>query len=226
MTDGDHTPRDQGESAEEPLEGEIIDESFTHSTWDRRQTTGAGVRHGSGRASRDQGADGYGSWRPGSSQRRSGSIASAPVATGAALVAVGAVLLAARLNDAVAAGGPALWIGAGLLVWWALRGTFAILLPASVLLGLGLGLVLAEAAGFGNPVVYGLGAGFVAVTALALVRHGAVVWWPLIPGVALIAVGVMTEARWGGVGDLGWPLFLIVVGLLVLGLAFGRGRRR
>ncbi len=148
---------------------------------------------------------------------------------GAVLVTVGAVLLAGRLNHVVAAGGPALWLGAGFLVWWIFSGNYGLLVPAGVLGGLGAGLMLGETGFYGNAVALGLGAGFLAIYLLDLLRqrHRSN-WWPLVPGAVLVAVGlVQNTTGWGSLGDLGWPLFLIVAGVIVVGVALaGRGRRR
>ena len=148
----------------------------------------------------------------------------AAVTFGAVLVVVGAVLLGGRFSEVVAAGGPALWIGLGFLVWWAFSGNYGLLVPAGVLTGLGVGLMLAHADFYGNPVALGLGVGFLAVYALdALRRHSRSSWWPLAPGVALVLIGLLQNTSgWDSLGDLGWPLFLIVVGIIIIGGALSR----
>jgi hypothetical protein len=152
----------------------------------------------------------------------------AALALGSALVVIGAVLLAGRYSDALAAGGPALWLGLGFLVWWAFRGTYGLLLPASVLTGLGLGSTLGEIGFYGNAVALGLGAGFLAIYALdALRHHGSSSWWPLIPGIVLVAVGLLQHTSgWDALSRLGWPLFLIIVGLIIVGGALSRRKTR
>ena len=141
---------------------------------------------------------------------------------------IGAVVLAGRLNQVVAAGGPALWLGAGFLVWWLFTGNYGLLVPAGVLGGLGAGLMLGETGFYGNAAALGLGAGFVAIFLLDTLRHRhRSSWWPLVPGAVLIALGLLQNTTgWGSLGDLGWPLFLIVAGVIVVGVALaGRGRR-
>jgi hypothetical protein len=214
----DDHPKDPGQrdAADEPLEGEIVEETHQVRREFRQIPAGAHTVLGGPQPGR----------RPRRAPHRPRPRASLVVTAGLTLVTVGLVLLAGSLNDVVAAGGPALWIGAGLLMWWALRGTFALLLPASVLAGLGAGLVLAAVPAPGNPVAYGLAAGFLLVTVLALARHAVLVWWPLVPAAVLLVLGLVQDSPWAEVGGLGWPLFLIVVGLLVLGAALTRGRRR
>jgi hypothetical protein len=152
----------------------------------------------------------------------------AAVTFGAVLVVVGAVLLGARFNDVVAAGGPALWIGLGCLTWWAFSGNYGLLLPAGVLTGLGVGLMLDHVAFYGNPVALGLGVGFLAIYALDALRRrrSSSSWWPLVPGAVLVVVGLLqnTSGR-DSLGELGWPLFLIVIGIIIIGGALSRRAR-
>jgi hypothetical protein len=152
----------------------------------------------------------------------------AALTLGSVLVMIGAVLLAGRFSDTVAAGGPALWVGLGFLVWWAFRGTYGLLLPAGVLTGLGLGSILDEIGFYGNAVALGLGAGFFAIYALdALRRRRRPGSWPLVPGVALVAVGLLQHTSgWDALGNVGWPLFLITIGLLIVGGALSRRETR
>ena len=75
-----------------------------------------------------------------------------------------------------------------------------------------------EAAGFsGNAAALGLGAGFIAIYLLdSLRRRAGSSWWPLVPGAVLVLVGLLQNTtRWSGLGDLGWPLFLIVAGAII-----------
>jgi len=150
------------------------------------------------------------------------------LAVGSVLVVIGAVLLAGRASDVVAAGGGALWIGLGFLTWWAFSGSYGLLVPAGVLTGLGLGSMLGEGGFYGNAVALGLGAGFLAIYALdALRRRRRSSWWPLVPGIVLVAVGLLQHTSgWDALGGLGWPLLLIVVGLIIVGGALSRRETR
>jgi hypothetical protein len=222
---------DPGGAADEALEGEIVDEGQGHGTnWDPAAEQTAGGTYGPGGAYGTGGArvtfttaatSGTGSARAAHRDR-------GPLTFGAVLVTVGAVLLAGRLNHVVAAGGPALWLGAGFLVWWIFSGNYGLLVPAGVLGGLGAGLMLSEAGFYGNAVALGLGAGFVAIYLLDLLRQRRrSSWWPLVPGAVLVAVGLLQNTTgWGSLGDLGWPLLLIVAGVIVVGVALARRGRR
>jgi hypothetical protein len=143
---------------------------------------------------------------------------------GAVLVTVGALLLAGRLSPLVAAGGAPLIIGAGCLAWWVFDGNYALLLPAGVLTGIGAGLMLDTREFYGNPVALGLGAGFLAIYALDAVRcRGRTAWWPLVPGTVLVIVGLLENTSgWVRLGSLGWPLFLIIIGLIIVAVALWR----
>jgi hypothetical protein len=157
---------------------------------------------------------------PGKPSRRD----DAALTWGAVLVTVGALLLAGRLSPLVSAGGAPLIIGAGCLVWWLLDGNYALLVPAGVLTGIGAGLMVGTTAFYGNPVALGLGAGFLAIYALDAVRcRGRTAWWPLVPGAVLVIVGLLENTSgWESLGSLGWPLFLIIIGLIIVAVALWR----
>jgi hypothetical protein len=209
--------------ADEALEGEIVDEGHDGGSWHTAAGQDAGDAYGPGRAGVT-----FTSSVSSSQAEAHGHGGSGALAFGAVLIAVGAVVLAGRFNHVVAAGGPALWLGAGFLVWWLFSGNYGLLVPAGVLGGLGAGLMLGEAGFYGNAAALGLGAGFVAIFLLDTLRHRRRSnWWPLVPGAVLIALGLLQNTTgWGRLGDLGWPLFLIVAGVVVVGVALAdRGRR-
>lgn len=77
---------------------------------------------------------------------------------------------------------------------------------------------------YGNPVALGLGLGFLAIYALdALRRQRSSSWWPLVPAAVLVVVGLLQNTSgWDSLGKLGWPLFLIVIGIIIIGGALSR----
>jgi len=215
---------DSVQGVDEALEGEIVEDGAQTvagggpaggDIWSRPE--GAGERAGPGPAGPTIAATAV---KEGATRRRE----SSALTVGAVLVVVGAVLLGGRFSDVVAAGGPALWIGLGFLTWWAFSSNYGLLVPAGVLTGLGAGLMLADLEFYGNPVALGLGVGFLAIYALdALRRQSRSSWWPLVPGAALVIVGLLQNtSRWDSLGGLGWPLLLIVIGLVVIGGALAR----
>jgi len=204
---------DSAHRGDEALEGEIVEESGEQAA--EGDAAGSGARTGPAGVTFTVPID-----TEAIKQHRD----NAAVTFGAVLVVVGAVLLGARFNDVVAAGGPALWIGLGFLTWWAFSGSYGLLVPAGVLTGLGVGLMLDHAEFYGNPVALGLGVGFLAIYALdALRRQRSSSWWPLVPGAVLVVVGLLQNTSgWDSLGELGWPLFLIVIGIIIIGGALSR----
>ena len=119
---------------------------------------------------------------------------------------------------------------------------YGLLIPGCILLGLGLGVVgegsfdVEIGAGaevtmsFGDDtfVLLGLGVGFVAIYVIPLVCQGRSHWWPLIPWLILILVGLAVgNETFERLFEVGWPLVLVFIGLLILAGAFGlTGRKR
>ena len=99
---------------------------------------------------------------------------------------------------------------------------YGLLIPAGILTGLGAGIVLEDFGLSREPVVLGLGLGFLAIYAVDLLRGGSrdrARWWPLIPGAILIVIA----AGGGAFGDegaraveRGWPIILIAIGAWLL----------
>jgi hypothetical protein len=209
---------DSDHGVDEALEGEIVEESS------EPEPGGGGVRSGPAGNDAGPGPAGVTFTVPLDAEAIKQRRDNAAVTFGAVLVVIGAVLLGGRFSDVVAAGGPALWIGLGFLTWWAFSGNYGLLVPAGVLTGLGIGLMLTHVDFYGNPVALGLGVGFLAIYALdALRRQSRSSWWPLVPGAILVIVGLLQNTSgWDSLGDLGWPLFLIVVGMIIIGGALSR----
>jgi hypothetical protein len=217
MPDSDSDP-----GVDEALEGEIVEDDGEQGAGGG--PAGSGARTGPAGSGARTGPVGVTFTVPVDTEAIKQRRDNAAVTFGAVLVVIGAVLLGARFNDVVAAGGPALWIGLGFLTWWAFSGNYGLLVPAGVLTGLGAGLMLTHVDFYGNPVALGLGVGFLAIYALdALRRRGRSSWWPLVPGAILVIVGLLQNTSgWDSLGELGWPLFLIVVGIIIIGGALSR----
>lgn len=137
------------------------------------------------------------------------------------LIGIGLVLLLAQLTgvgpEAVVA-----VIGVGFLIAYAVTRTYGFLIPGGIMTGLGIGIVIETeaAASQGEPVLLGLGIGFLAIYALdAVVRRSRALWWPVIPGGILATIGVLVgTGREGWLGNAGawWPAILIVIGGMIL----------
>ncbi|MBN1484178.1 MAG: hypothetical protein JXA37_05605 [Chloroflexia bacterium] len=114
-------------------------------------------------------------------------------------------------------------IGGAFLVAYFVRQAYGLLIPGCILVGLGLGSIGENTfIGVGDFSALGLGIGFIAIYVIARIYQGDSHWWPLIPGGILILVGVasLTE-NLGRIFSVGWPLLLVLIGLLLLAGAFG-----
>ncbi len=150
---------------------------------------------------------------------------------GIMLVVVGGVLLLTRFALVDTAPAWLLGLGVGLALVAIVGSSYGALVGGMILLGLGCGMLLGDrgVAGLqsGTWTILGLGAGFVGIWLLALVLKLRSHWWPLVPGLVLLAVGgarfyrhfalippsVMIAVRtW-------WPALLVVAGVWVLARA-------
>lgn len=112
-------------------------------------------------------------------------------------------------------------VGVGFLSAYLATGLYGLLIPGGILTGLGTGIILASAGVHGSIVVFGLGAGFLAIALVDLLRGGTrdAWWWPLIPGAILVTIG---GAEVGGIQNVTryvLPAVFIVLGLVLM---FGR----
>jgi hypothetical protein len=99
---------------------------------------------------------------------------------------------------------------------------YGLLIPAGILTGLGVGVLLEDFGMTREPVVLGLGLGFLAIYGVDLLTRGSrdrARWWPLIPGAILVVIA----AAGGAFGDegaraveQGWPIVLIAIGAWLL----------
>jgi hypothetical protein len=101
---------------------------------------------------------------------------------------------------------------------YAVTRRYGLLIPAGVLTGLGAGILLEDFGVTREPVVLGLGLGFLAIYGVEAVALGSlerVRWWPLIPG-AILTVIAGAGGAFGDEGGRaikqGWPVILIVIG--------------
>jgi hypothetical protein len=130
--------------------------------------------------------------------------------------------------------GPALFLillGLVFLIPYALTRSYGLLVPGCIVAGVGLGLAFDRPPlGTAIAVPLGLGLGFIAIFVLQLIVARQSHWWPLIPGGLLVLVGIAEGVPQAQVLiEKGWPLILVLVGLLILAGQFwnpNRERRR
>lgn len=149
---------------------------------------------------------------------------------GLVLIVLGIAFLLAQYFEF----GPALFLillGLVFLVLYALTRSYGLLIPGCILAGVGLGLLFDRPPlGTAIAVPLGLGLGFIAIFVLQLIVARQSHWWPLIPGGLLVLVGIAEGIPQAQVlFEKGWPLILVLVGLLILAGQFwntNRERRR
>jgi hypothetical protein len=123
--------------------------------------------------------------------------------------------------------GPGLFLallGLVFLILYVLTRSYGLLIPGCILAGIGIGLM------FDRPplntavaVPIGLGLAFIAIFVVQLVVARASHWWPLIPGGILVLTGIadgVPQAQ--TLIEKGWPLILVLIGLLILAGQFWR----
>lgn len=148
------------------------------------------------------------------------------VATGAILILVGLGLFALQFIEGFSEAVILFLIGGAFVAAYLYFRNYGLLIPGGILLGLGLGSVgESSVLAFGDFGAIGLGIGFVAIYVIALVVQGSSHWWPLIPGLILIVTGLASGTNLERLLAVGWPLILVLIGLLLLAGAFGLIRR-
>lgn len=140
---------------------------------------------------------------------------------GVILIVVGATLFAVQLfrldADVIV-----LVIGLVFAVAYAGTRRYGLLIPAGILAGLGIGILLDDFGVTRGPVVLGLGLGFLAIYGVDLLSTRLRTpgrWWPLVPGATLLIVagasGVFGEEGARAIKQ-GWPFLLIAAGAWLL----------
>lgn len=134
------------------------------------------------------------------------------------LIALGVAFLAVQFLEDVSGSIVLIALGVAFLIAHVVYRLYGLLVPGGILLGLGGGVLAEDLGAAGEPVLIGLGAGFVAIWLVdqAFTHKGprAASWWPLIPGAIILLVGL--GSYFGGVEDF-FPL-LLGAGLLAIGV--------
>ena len=150
------------------------------------------------------------------------------VAVGAVLIVIGLMLLASQFIEGFAARAWPVVIGGAFVAGYFYRKAYGLLIPGCILLGIGLGnLAQGPIRNLGDFDSIALGLGFIAIFVIATLYQGRTHWWPLIPGGILVIQGLQEGSQ--AVKDLvavGWPVILILIGLILLAGAFRATGRR
>ena len=145
------------------------------------------------------------------------------ITLGAILIFLGVGLFAVQFFEGFGDTFVLFLIGGAFTAWYLYRRAYGLLIPGCILLGLGLGTVGEDALlSFKGLEEIGLGVGFVALWVIPLVYEGKSIWWPLIPGLILIVVGLSEgSAAFDRLLEVGWPLIIVFIGLVLLAGAIG-----
>lgn len=152
-----------------------------------------------------------------SEERRGGIVA------GAILILIGVAALAHQLIGGFGDSLILFAIGGAFLAGYFTRRNYGLLIPGCILLGIALGSVGEETVfTVGDFGAIGLGMGFLAIYLIDLAYSGETHWWPLIPGGVLVASGIAQASEaLQTLLSVGWPLILVLVGLVILAGATG-----
>lgn len=140
---------------------------------------------------------------------------------GLILIAVGLGLYLLERTQGLGPEVVLLVIGGIFLISYFIQKKFGLLIPACILLGLGVGSASRGTfLDYGNTTLIGLGIGFIAVFVIARIHEGKSPWWPLIPGGVLLVVAFPQTERFVEYVTDYWQLILVAIGILILIGAF------
>ena len=150
------------------------------------------------------------------------------VTTGVTLILVGLGLYGLQYLDRWAESVTLLALGGLAIGGYLYSRSYLLLVFGGIVFGLGLGSFGERTFHFlGEFTQIGLGTGFVLIYVIQLVYERRAHWWPLIPGLVLLLLGFRAWRRFRQfLFSEGWPLILVIVGVLILLGALGGGRKR
>jgi hypothetical protein len=149
------------------------------------------------------------------------------IIAGMALIVMGLGLFWLHRVEGIGQAAGFFLIGGVFLAAYLYNRSYGFLIPAGILIGLGAGSVGAETFfSFGESHLLGLGCGFVGIYLVSLLYERRGHWWPLIPGIALILLGLPNTERIFRYLGRNWPLILVIIGVMILLGAFGRPKSR
>ncbi len=148
---------------------------------------------------------------------------------GAVLILLGIAFFAMQFFGELGASAILFAVGLIFLVAYFYTRTYGFLIPGCILAGLALGQIAAQGGLFSFMGLsgIGLGFGFIAIFLIDWVYTRNFRWWPLIPGGIIVVSGIASaNENLQALLAKGWPLILVVIGLLILAGAFGLTGRR
>jgi len=142
---------------------------------------------------------------------------------GIVLVVLGVLLLATQFINGPDGVVKPLVIGAAFVIGYLYKREYGFLIPGCILLGLGLGRIAGDVWGIYESSTIGLGIGFLAIYVVDRLCRGNSPWWPLIPGLILVARG-LSHGDFSDMLSKNWPVGVIIVGVLLVISGFRRTR--
>ncbi|MBI4675135.1 MAG: hypothetical protein HY741_26130 [Chloroflexi bacterium] len=149
------------------------------------------------------------------------------VIAGAVLVLLGIAFFVMNFLGGLGQAAIIFAVGAVFLVAYFGTRQYGFLIPGCIIMGIGLGQFGAAGFSFSGFGSLALGVGFIAIFVMDWLYGGKMRWWPLIPG-GILVLGALAEASatLQILLSRGWPLILVVIGLVILAGAFGLTGRR
>ncbi|MCR4425380.1 MAG: hypothetical protein NUW23_04210 [Firmicutes bacterium] len=153
---------------------------------------------------------------------------------GLLLIVIGGILLAAQIVDSRTMGLMVLpSIGLTFLIWGIVTRRAGLLVPGGILLGIGAGAYLVdlpfaavEEPARGGIFLLAFAGGWVLISVASALFTPTAMWWPLVPGVVLAAIGgplVLAGTAPEALAWMAklWPVALILLGLVLLFTGLG-----
>lgn len=118
--------------------------------------------------------------------------------------------------------------GAAFVVVYFNRKAYGLLVPGCILIGIGIGRLGEQSSIPLHDVnLVGLGVGFLGIYVIDKLYRGQTPWWPLVPGLILVMHGGFSgHVEFGKLVSKGWPLILVILGILFLSGKLGSKRER
>jgi hypothetical protein len=141
---------------------------------------------------------------------------------------MGLGLFAVKFFDVISVEAVFFLVGGAFLAAYLFKREYGLLIPACIVIGLGVGSSLDSNEDlFSDSRRLGIGLGFIAIFVIALLYERRKDWWPLIPGLILVVSSIDNGAAlMRSLFREGWPLILVVVGILILMGGMSGSQRR
>lgn len=147
---------------------------------------------------------------------------------GALLVVLGLALFILQYVEGAAEAILFFGIAAVFLFFYFRQQRYGFLVPGCILAGIGLGMIFDNAGlKVADPSALGLGIGFLLIYGIDRILRGSTSWWPLVPGGIMVFGALRSGETWVNRTLVeGWPLLLVIIGVLVFMDKLNWGRDR